>query len=168
MPEASFQHLTTNTSGVEPTIGDALYGELVINTAEGRIWVGDENRVPIELGGAVKNSPIGDPNFCNYTSVIIQSAEDLPIRTIDPSMGLPGFYRKSLYLIELNTTDINITFDNLIDWGQNPLYYKSLEPINPLATNPIDGFKALNRKFLIELHSFGQSPELIGRLLWIS
>lgn len=168
MPEATFQHLTTNLPGVEPTIGDALYGELIINTSEGRIWVGDENRIPIELGGAVKNSPIGDPNSCNYTEVLINSSEDLPIRTFDPGDVPFGYYRKALYLIDMQSIDVNVTFDHNINWGEDPNYYHSVEPTNPSASNPIDAFKVIGRKFVIELSSFGQASELIGRLLWMN
>lgn len=168
MPEATLQHLTTNIPGVEPTIGDALYGELVINTSEGRIWVGDENRIPIEIGGAVKNYPMGDPNYCNYTEVIISSSEDLPIRTYDPREVPSGFYRKAIYLVEMQSADVNVTFDHNINWGENPNYYHNLTPINPSASNPLDAFKTIGRKYLIELSSFGPAPELIGRLLWMN
>jgi hypothetical protein len=99
MPEASFQHITTSISGKEPNIGEALPGELIINTSEGRVWVGDENRIPIELGGAVKGYPIGDPNFCNYSEVIVASSEDLPIRVFDPTEATAGFFKKVIYIV---------------------------------------------------------------------
>lgn len=168
MPEASFQHITTNISGREPNIGEALPGELIINTSEGRVWVGDENRIPIELGGAVKNSPIGEPNSCNYSEIIVASSEDLPIRTYDPTEATPGFFKSVKYLIYLQTIDVNITFDQNINWGSNFLWYNGVNPTDSNATNPIDGFKLLNRKILVEISSFGQSSELIGRLLWMS
>lgn len=168
MPEVSIQHLTTSISGVEPNIGEALHGELIINTAEGRIWVGDENRIPIELGGAVKSSPIGDPNSCNYVEVLINSTEDLPIRTFDPTGVIPGYYRSCRYMVTIATDEFPITFDNTVDWGESPITYKNLSPLNPLATNPIDAHKADGRKFMFELSTFGPASELNGQLLWIS
>lgn len=168
MPEASFQHITSNISGREPNIGEALPGELIINTSEGRVWVGDENRVPIELGGAVKGYPIGDPNSCNYSEVIVASSEDLPIRVFDPTEATPGFFKKVTYIVYLQTTDVNVTFDQTINWGANFLSYNGVVPTNANASNPIDGFKLLDRKIVIELCTYGPSSELIGRLLWMS
>lgn len=166
MPEVSIQHLATNQSGIEPSLGDLLYGELMVNTAEGRLWTGDEFGVPIEIGGAVKNHPIGDELSSNYVVLSLETTEDLPIRTIDPLSVLPGFYTKVLYLIEVKSESLSITFDHLINWGTN--WGIDLDPSDPQASDPLNKFKSLGRKFIIELSTFGQSPELIGRVLWIN
>jgi hypothetical protein len=168
MPEVSLQHLTTNVTGIEPNIGDSLYGELIINVADGRIWVGDENQLPVELGGSVRRFAMGDPNYSNYTLWTIASPENLPIRTIDPTSTTPNFYTRNVYLIEVLSDDVSVTFDHSIDWGLGFKTYGDVVPTDPNATNPIDVFKQNGRKYLIELSTFGRSAQLIGRLLWMS
>jgi ribulose bisphosphate carboxylase small subunit len=159
MPEASFQHLTIPISGEEPEIGDAYNGELVINTAEGRLWVGDESQVPIELGGAVKAHPIGSPEVCNFVNYYISSSESLPIKTVNPLEIPQGYYEYARYQItftedEEDLAPINITFDHSIRWEY--------------SLNPIQTLKSPGRSIIFDLVSFGPAPYLTGKVVWIS
>lgn len=180
MAEAAFQQLTTNLPGEEPFIGDLDEGEVFINTADGRIWAGDSIGTPIELGGAVKNSPIGSLLTSNYLEVDMTSPDNLPIANTDPSDIPPGFYREQRILLKFTETpEQNFTtyFDYPVNWGSE-LFWKSFsagfrwgggdEVIDSTADNPIDFYKGQGRIILVELSSFGPSTSWMGRVLWVN
>ena len=157
MSQASFQILTSNVVGEEPFIGDLEEGEIYCNSADGRAWAGDSVGSPIELGGAVKNKPIGSLRFSNYLSVDLAQPENLPVPNTNPLSVPNGFYREVRILFTFSTQPVsNVTtyFDYTVNWGN--------------AVDPIDTNSGSGKKILVELSSFGPSPEWMGRLLWIS
>jgi hypothetical protein len=157
MAEATLQVITTSLPGEEPFIGDLDEGEVCINTADARMWAGDSIGTPIELGGAVKNSPIGSLLTSNYLDVEVTQPDNLPIANTNPLDIPPGFYREQRLLLRFSQNPLqnfSAYFDYPVNWGKDP--------------DPIDLYKGLGRKILIELSSFGPSTEWIGRLLWAS
>ena len=165
MAEATLQHITTSLPGEEPFIGDLDEGEVCINAADGRMWTGDSIGTPIELGGAVKNCPMGPLLTSNYLDVELTSPDNLPIANTNPLDIPPGFYREQRILIRFTQDPLNnfsTYFDYPINWGGQT------ETLDFSATNPIDFYKGQGRKILVELSSFGPSAEWIGRLLWVS
>lgn len=168
MPEGTFQVLSTPLSGEQPFNGDLLEGEIAVNTVDGRIWTGDPNSFPVELGGAVKNRPVGTSYVSNYVEVDLSFAYNLPISNLDPSLIPVGFYQECRYILKF-PTDISMVssftsyFDYPINWG-----LKSIWDPTQSATydNPIDRYKKENQVLVIELSSFGPSNEWMGRLLW--
>ena len=97
MSQASIQILTSNVVGEEPFIGDLSEGELFSNNTDGRIWVGDSIGSPIELGGAVKNSPMGSLRFNNFLEVEVSNPDNLPISNTNPLLIPEGYYRVSFW-----------------------------------------------------------------------
>lgn len=159
MAEATFELISTSLTGEEPFIGDLYEGEACVNVADGRIWVGDSIGTPVELGGAVKNRPIGSLQVSNYLDIEITSPDNLPIPNTNPLDIPPGFYREERILIRFTQNPIDnfsAYFDFPINWG-----------IEWTTTNPIDFYKGQGRKILIELSTFGPSAEWMGRLLWV-
>lgn len=168
MAEGTFQTLNTPLSGEQPFIGDLLEGELVTNTADGRIWVGDPIGSPIELGGAAKNKPIGISFSSNYIEVDLSEPLNLPISNSNPEAIPAGFYQEMRFILKFpsNLSDLsNFTsyFDYDINWGLKSMW----DPTSTsTATNPIDHYKRPNQVLVIELSSFGPSTAWMGRLLW--
>lgn len=158
MAEATLQLITTSLPGEEPFIGDLDEGEVCVSTADGRIWAGDSIGTPIELGGAVKNKPIGSLFTSNYLDIEVTQPDNLPIPNTNPLDVPTGFYREQRILLRFSQNPLqnfSAYFDYPVNWGiQTP--------------DPIDFYKAQGRKILIELSSFGPSAEWIGRLLWVS
>jgi hypothetical protein len=180
MAEATFQHITTGLPGEEPFIGDLDEGEVCINVADGRLWTGDSIGTPIELGGAVKNCPMGPLLTSNYLDVEITSPDNLPIANTNPLDIPPGFYREQRIFIRFTQNPLqnfSTYFDYPVNWGVDASWKFGTSVItwggdaNLLdfnATNPIDFYKGQGRKILVELSSFGPSAEWIGRLLWVN
>ena len=179
MAEATFQQLTTLLPGEEPFIGDLDEGEICINSADGRIWAGDSIGSPIELGGAVKNRPIGALLTSNYLEVDMSSSDNLPIANTNPLDVPPGFYREQRILLKFPQIELNnfsTYFDYPVNWGSDAIWkaYSSgltwggTDLIDPNADNPIDFYRALGRIILIELSSFGPSSSWMGRILWVN
>lgn len=160
MAEATLQLITTSLPGEEPFIGDLDEGEVCINTADGRMWAGDSISTPIEIGGAVKSSPMGPLLISNYLDVEVTQPDNLPIANTNPLDIPSGFYREHRIFLRFTQNPLlnfSAYFDYPIDWGKDWQ-----------ETNPIDFYKGQGRKILIELSSFGPSAEWIGRLLWVS
>ena len=169
MAEATIKLISTPVPGEEPFIGDLAESEVLVNTADGRIWSGDSSGAPIELGGAVKNRPIGPLFTSTYLDVELTSPDNLPIANTNPLDIPPGFYREYRILIRFSENPPNnfsAYFDYPVNWGIESLWKPS--GVSSLANNPIDLYKAQGRKILIELSSFGPSTEWVGRLLWVS
>jgi hypothetical protein len=169
MAEATIKLISSPVPGEEPFIGDLLESEVFINTADGRMWSGDSFGAPVELGGAVKNSPIGPLFTSTYLDVELTSPDNLPIANTNPLDIPPGFYREYRILIRFTQNPLNnfsAYFDYPINWGLESLW----KPQNASfqIKNPIDLYKAQGRKILIELSSFGPSTEWVGRVLWVS
>lgn len=155
--------------GEEPFIGDLTESETFVNTADGRIWSGDSSGAPIELGGAVKNRPIGPLFSSNYLDVELTMPGNLPIANTDPMNIAPGFYREHRILVRFTQaplSNFSTYFDYPVNWGLDSLW-KPTNASNSIK-NPIDLYKAQGRKILIELSSFGPSTEWTGRLLWVN
>jgi hypothetical protein len=180
MAEATHQQITTPLPGEEPFIGDLDEGEICINVADGRIWSGDSIGTPVELGGAVKNHPMGPLLTSNYLDVDITSADNLPVANTNP-LDIPvGFHRSHRILLrftQIPLENFQTYFDYPVNWGVESSWKFGTSVItwggdvNQLdftATNPVDFYKAQGRRILIELSSFGPSTEWIGRLLWVS
>lgn len=180
MAEATFQQLTTLLPGEEPFIGDLDEGELCVNVADGRVWAGDSISTPVELGGAVKNKPIGSLLTSNYLDVDVTSADNLPIANTNPLDIPPGYYREQrilLRFVQTPTSDFSVYFDYPVNWGIDDnwkTYPLGLtwggdgEITDPSATNPVDFYKAKGRIILVELSSFGPSEYWMGRVLWVN
>jgi len=180
MAEATFQQLTTLLPGEEPFIGDLDEGEVCINVADGRLWAGDSLGTPVELGGAVKNSPIGSLSTSNYLEVDLSSPDNLPISNTDPLDIPPGYYREQRILLKfpagVEPSTIVSYFDFDVDWGSVVIWKATgsaftwggeQENLDPSATNPIDFYKNPGKTILIELSSFGPSASWMGRVLWV-
>ncbi len=182
MAEATHQQITTSLPGEEPFIGDLDEGELCINVADGRIWTGDSIGTPLELGGAVKNFPIGPLLTSNFLDVDVTAPDNLPIANTNP-LDIPlGFYREQRVLLRFTQSlqqlqTFQTYFDYPVNWGVDSSWKfgtsvitwgGDLDQLNFQADNPIDFYKAQGRKILVELSSFGPSTEWIGRLLWVS
>ena len=182
MAEATFQQITTSLPGEEPFIGDLEEGEVCVNVADGRIWTGDSVSTPVELGGAVKNSPIGSLLTSNYLDVDVTSADNLPIANTNPLNIPQGYYREHRILIRFvqnidQIQNFQTYFDYPVNWGVEASWKfgtnvitwgGDYDELDFSATNPVDFYKAQGRKILVELSSFGPSTEWIGRLLWVS
>lgn len=174
MSEATIQVLSTSLPGEEPFIGDLDEAELFINVTDSRVWSANADGVPSELGGAVKNKPIGPLFSANYLDVNLTSPDQLPIANTSPLEVPPGTYRESRILIRF-TGDLQVNFQTYFDfpinWGATELWKIVTPPgltVDETATNPVDYFKGQGRKLFIELCAFGPSTEWIGRLLWVS
>lgn len=180
MAEATHQQITTSLPGEEPFIGDLDEGELCINVADGRIWSGDSIGTPVELGGAVKNYPMGPLLTSNYLDVDVTSADNLPISNTNPLDVPPGYYREQRIFLRFTQAPLQnfqTYFDYPVNWGVEASWKFDTSvttwggdsgQLNFEADNPVDFYKAQGRKILIELSSFGPSAEWIGRLLWVS
>jgi hypothetical protein len=180
MAEATLQQITTSLPGEEPFIGDLDEGEMFINVADGRVWSGDSIGTPIELGGAVKNCPMGPLLTSNYLDVDVTSADNLPIANTNPLDIPAGFYREQRILLRFTQNPLqnfSTYFDYPVNWGVDASWKfgtsvitwgGNTDQLNFEADNPIDFYKGQGRKVLIELSSFGPSSEWIGRLLWVS
>ncbi len=169
MAEATLQNLTTSLPGEEPFIGDLDEGEVCVNVADGRIWAGDSIGTPVELGGAVKNSPMGALLTSNYLEVDVTNADNLPIANTNPLNIPSGFYREERILLRFTQNPLenfSTYFDYPVNWGDEILW-------NPASVatdtdNPIDFYKAQGRIILVELSSFGPNAYWMGRLLWVN
>ena len=180
MAEATQQQITTSLPGEEPFIGDLDEGEICVNVADGRIWSGDSIGTPVELGGAVKNSPMGSLLSSNYLDVDVTSADNLPIANTNPLDIPPGFYREQRIFLRFTQTPLQnfqTYFDYPVNWGVDASWKFGTsvitwggdsDQLDFEADNPIDFYRAQGRKILVELSSFGPSAEWIGRLLWVS
>jgi hypothetical protein len=169
MAEATFQNLTTSLPGEEPFIGDLEEGETCINVADGRIWAGDSVGTPVELGGAVKNSPMGALLTSNYLEVDVTSPDNLPIANTNPLNIPAGFYREERILFRFTQNPLenfSTYFDYPVNWGDEILWNPSSATTD--ADNPIDFYKAQGRIILVELSSFGPNAYWMGRLLWVN
>jgi hypothetical protein len=180
MAEATLQQITASLPGEEPFIGDLDEGEICVNVADGRVWAGDSIGSPVELGGAVKNAPIGPLLYSNYLDVDITVADNLPIANTNSLDIPPGYHRKQrilLRFVQNPLQNFQTYFDYPVNWGLAETWKFGITAanwsgdINQLdftADNPIDFYKTQGRKILVELSSFGPSSEWIGRLLWVN
>jgi hypothetical protein len=180
MAEATLQQITASLPGEEPFIGDLDEGEICVNVADGRVWAGDSIGTPVELGGAVKNSPIGPLLYSKYLDVDVTSADNLPIANTNPLDIPSGYYREQrilLRFVQAPLQSFQTYFDYPVNWGVDASWKLGTSVItwggntgqlDFGADNPIDFYKAQGRKILVELSSFGPSAEWIGRLLWVS
>ena len=180
MAEATFQQLTTLLPGEEPFIGDLEEGEVCINVADGRIWAGDSISTPVELGGAVKNHPIGPLLTSNCLDVDVSSPDNLPISNTNPLDIPPGYYREQRILLrfpEIPLENFVTYFDYPVNWGSETIWkaYSTGftwgggdEVLNPTSNNPIDFYKAPGRIILVEMSSFGPNAYWMGRVLWVN
>lgn len=180
MAEATLQTLTSSLPGEEPFIGDLSDGELYLNTADGRIWTGDPLGYPVELGGAIKNHPIGSNLITsNYMSIDVTSPDNLPISNPNPLEIPEGFYQECRILLRfvgIPLQNFSTYFDYPVNWGNDSSWkirYSDSsgggeDGVSDLdADNPIDYFKAQGKDILVELSSFGPNSYWIGRLLWV-
>lgn len=180
MAEATQQQITTSLPGEEPFIGDLDEGEICVNVADGRIWSGDSIGTPVELGGAVKNRPMGSLLTSNYLDVDVTLADNLPIANTNPLDIPPGFCREQRIFLRFTQTPLQnfqTYFDYPVNWGVDASWKFGTsvitwggdsDQLDFEADNPIDFYRAQGRKILVELSSFGPSTEWIGRLLWVS
>ena len=179
MSQASIQILTSNIAGEEPFIGDLDEGELFGNNADGRVWMGDAIGSPIEVGGAVKNNPMGPLRTSNYLLVDVSNPDNLPISNTNPLLIPQGFYRESRILITFPQEPVAnvVYFDYPVNWGAKDSWYmqsvgitwgQGLIATNEDADNPIDAYRAQGRQMMVELSSFGPNDSWMGRLLWIN
>lgn len=171
MAEALITPNYARTPGEEPFIGDLSPGEEFYNFSDGRLWVGDDDRTPIEVGGNCKNKPLGPASFCSYVAVDLTDPANLPISNTNPQSIPNGFYREIRFLLQFKQnplTNISAYFDYPVDWGDPAAWNSFGLPSVPSATNPIDRFKRQGRKILLELSSFGPSVSWTGRLLWVN
>jgi hypothetical protein len=169
MSEATIKLISTPVPGEEPFIGDLSEGEIFTNTADGRAWVGDSTSTPIELGGSVKNKPVGSLLTSNYTDVELTSADNLPVPNTNPLNVPIGFYSENRILLRFTQNliqNFSSYFDYPVNWGEESLWKPTGTSVS--IRNPIDLYKAKGRRILIELSSFGPSTEWIGRVLWVS
>lgn len=172
--EATVQTLTTSLPGEEPFIGDALEGEMITNTADGRMWVGDVAGNPIELGGSCINKPINGNLFSgNYIDLDVTNPDNLPIPVPDPNNVPAGFYREIRILMRFVGTPLqsfSTYFDYDINWGNPYLWTRGDNTWGgSLSTNsdsPLDLYAQTGSVIMIELSCFGPSPTWRGRLLW--
>lgn len=179
MSQASIQILTSNLAGEEPFIGDLDEGELFGNNADGRVWMGDAIGSPIELGGAVKNKPIGPLRSSNYLLIDVSDSNNLPISNTNPLQIPVGFYREVRILITFSQDPVSnvVYFDYPVNWGSKDSWYiqsngftwgQGLVAVDDNADNPIDAYRAKDRQMMVELSSFGPNDSWMGRLLWIN
>ncbi len=180
MSQASIQILTSNVVGEEPFIGDLSEGELFSNNTDGRIWVGDSIGSPIELGGAVKNSPMGSLRFNNFLEVEVSNPDNLPISNTNPLLIPEGYYREARILLKFPQEPVTVNtvyFDYPIDWGPRDFWIVQsggvtwgygIDLVNEEADNPVEAYQASGRTMMIELSSFGPRDSWMGRLLWIN
>jgi hypothetical protein len=153
--EATVQTLTTSLPSEEPFIGDGSEGELITNTADGRVWVADVSGNPIELGGSCVNKPINANLFAgNYLDLDITNPDNLPVPVPNPNDVPSGFYREIRILLRFVGTPLQsftTYFDYDVDWGAGP------SPSTYAETGAL---------VLVELCAFGPSPKWLGRVLW--
>ncbi len=153
--EATVQTLTTSLPGEEPFIGDGSEGELITNTADGRLWVADIAGNPIELGGACVNRPINGNLFSgNYIDLDVTNPDNLPVPVPNPSDIQAGFYRELRILLRFVGTPLetfSTYFDYDVDWGEG------VDPSTYSETGAL---------VLVELCAFGPSPAWLGRVVW--
>lgn len=179
MSQASVQILTSNIVGEEPFIGDLDEGELFGNNADGRVWIGDSVGSPIEIGGAVKNHPMGSLRNANYLLIDVSNPDNLPISNTNPLLIPEGFYREARILITFPQEPVAnvVYFDYPVEWGAKDSWYirstgvtwgKGLVAVDEDADNPIDAYRGQGRQIMIELSSFGPNNSWMGRLLWIN
>lgn len=159
MSEATVQVLGTPLTNEEPFVGDGSENELVVNTADGRIWAFDQTQTPVELGGACVNKPIGSNLFSsNYIELDITNPDNLPIPLPDPLSVQPGTYREVRILIRfvgepLETFTAYFDFD--VDWGDAEY-----------ITDPISDRAVTGAVILVELCRFGPATAWMGSVLW--
>ena len=179
MSQASIQILTSNIVGEEPFIGDLSEGELFVNNADGRMWIGDSIGSPIELGGSIKNCPTGSLRFNNFIEVDVSNPDNLPISNTNPLLIPEGYYREMRILITFPQDPVSnvVYFDYPIDWGAKDSWLVraggitwgfGLVAVDEDANNPIDAYRGVGRQLLVELSSFGPQDSWMGRLLWIN
>ena len=153
--EAAVQSLSSPIPGEEPFIGDGLENEAVFNSADGRMWIFNSERVPIELGGACVNKPINQNLFSgNYLDLDVTNPDNLPIPIPDPQNIEPGYYREIRILMRFVGTPSQTLvtyFDYDVDWG--------------VGSEPSD-YTESGTVLLVELCSFGPSPKWLGRIVW--
>jgi hypothetical protein len=158
MPEATIQNLTTALPGETPFFGDGAEGEITTNSSDGRIWVFNEEGLPVELGGSCSEKPIGFSLVSgNYLDLDITDPDNLPIPNTDPTSISPGFYKEKRILLRFSgepLTTFSAYFDYPVEWGDN-------------LQDPISQYSVTGASILIELSSFGPQPYWMGRLLWV-
>jgi hypothetical protein len=171
--EATVQTLTTSLPNEEPFIGDGAEGELVTNTADGRIWVADVAGNPIELGGACVNRPINGNLFAgNYLDLDVTNPDNLPVPVPDPNNIPAGFYREIRILMRFVGTPLETFatyFDYDVDWGDKTFWTRNSGTWGGLpvqSDSPLDFFTSTGSIALIELSSFGPQPAWMGRVVW--
>ncbi len=164
MSQASIQILSSNVIGEEPFIGDLDEGELLVNNADGRIWAGDSIGSPVELGGSVKNNPMGPLRFSNFIRVDVSNPDNLPISNTNPLQIPEGYYREMRILITFPQDPVSnvVYFDYPIDWGAKDAWFikssgitwgQGLVAVDEDAGNPIDAYRAQGRQIMMELSS---------------
>ena len=171
--EATVQTLTTSLPSEEPFIGDGAEGELITNTADGRVWVADVSGNPIELGGSCVNKPINSNLFAgNYLDLDITNPDNLPVPVPNPNDVPAGFYREIRILLRFVGTplqSLTTYFDYDVDWGDSSLWFKDSGTWGGLESqypSPIEAYAKTGSSVLVELIAFGPSPSWKGRLIW--
>lgn len=172
--EATVQILSTPLPGEEPFIGDAEESELIANSSDGRLWIGNVSSNPIELGGSCVNKPINGNLFSgNYLDLDVTNPDNMPIPVPDPNNVPPGFYRELRILLRFvgNPLETLTTyFDYDVDWGDPSFWSASQETWGGLNrqqySSPLDFYAKSGSVAMIELSCFGPSPAWRARLLW--
>ena len=167
MSEATYQAPTTRLPNEEPFIGDGEEGEIITNQVDGRFWVFDESAVPVELGGACINIPLGSNLYAsNHLDLDVTNPENLPIPVPNP-LETPTrtvrIFRVLLRFVQQPLTTFSAYFDYEVDWGNESLW----NPDDvPGVDNPIDLYASLGSSVLVEMTSYGPMPKWMGRVIW--
>lgn len=167
MAEAEFQLLTLGREGDRPLVGELQEGEVTINVVDGRLWVGDEFSIPVELGGNAQESLISEFERSNYMSVEVSSPGVFPIEIPDPNLITPGTYRELLlhlwypsdYAIPGSDPVAHVTFPVEWDIASQPA---------DVEDNPFLTLRGANRHVVFKLFAFGPRQFWFGKVIWIS
>jgi len=167
MPEAFYQFLTLNREMDSPEIGELREGEITINLANGRLWVGDEFSVPVELGGNSQERlvSLGGGNS-NYISVEVSSPEVFPISIPDPNSLTPGTYRE-LYLHVWYPQTYMIPNHEPVGYVTSPIEWDA-ESHPPGMEIPFIRLRGAGKHLVFKLFAFGPRQSWFGKVIWVS
>lgn len=167
MPEAAYQFLTLNKEQDEPEVGELREGEVVINLVDGRLWVGDEFAVPIELGknartGIVSNNPLAS----NYTEVTMVDSGDFPINLPNPNEVLPGTYQELTFL--MSYANEYVYAEPPSGFANQTIKWDKID--QPLITDPtpLEYYSSATppTEFIFKLYAFGPREHWFGKVIW--
>jgi len=103
--EATVQILSTPLPGEEPFIGDAEESELIANSSDGRLWIGNVSGNPVELGGSCVNKPINGNLFSgNYLDLDVTNPDNMPIPVPIRTTSRRGFTENYAFFSALLAT----------------------------------------------------------------